>query len=220
MSPGKWWPFCLGLNVLKHFHQLDWLEIGNFCFLYFRSYLKAAVSDFFDNTKLYMIQFENMLFPLMHIKREAWCFWSASSFDAILSQFINGFYCNFCKSFAVMNRSYGWPTAFREMRLSITWVLCSLVDLNISTQEQLPLFCQRGGGGVIYWNIIALWQYGMDMLSVYWWLTHWGRDKMDATSQTTFSSAFSWMKMYKFRLKFHWNLFLRVQLTIFHHWFR
>ena len=46
-------------------------------------------------------------------------------------------------------------------------------------------------------------------------LTHWGRDKMDAISQTTLSSAFSWKKMSEFRLKFHWNLFLRVQLTIF-----
>ena len=26
--------------------------------------------------------------------------------------------------------------------------------------------------------------------------------------------------MYEFRLRFHWNLFPRVQLTIFHHWFR
>ena len=51
-------------------------------------------------------------------------------------------------------------------------------------------------------------------------LTHWGRDKMDAISQTTFSSAFSWMKMFEFRLKFHWSLFLRVQLTIIQHWFR
>ena len=51
-------------------------------------------------------------------------------------------------------------------------------------------------------------------------LTHWGRDKMDAISQTTSSSAFPWMKMFKFRLKFQWSLFLRVQLTIFQHWFR
>ena len=29
------------------------------------------------------------------------------------------------------------------------------------------------------------------------------------------------MKFHEFRLKFHWSLFLvRVQLTIFHHWFR
>ena len=51
-------------------------------------------------------------------------------------------------------------------------------------------------------------------------LTHWGRDKIDAISQTTFSSAFCWMKMYEFRLKFHWSLFIRVSLTIFQHWFR
>ena len=49
-------------------------------------------------------------------------------------------------------------------------------------------------------------------------LTCWGRDKTAAISQTTFSSAFSWTKMYE--LKFHWNLFKRVQLTIFQHWFR
>ena len=50
--------------------------------------------------------------------------------------------------------------------------------------------------------------------------THWGRDKMDAISQTTFSNAFSWMKMSEYRLKFHWSLFLRVQLTISQYWFR
>ena len=38
-------------------------------------------------------------------------------------------------------------------------------------------------------------------------LTHWGRDKMAAISQTTFSNTFSWMKMYEFRLRFHWSLF-------------
>ena len=51
-------------------------------------------------------------------------------------------------------------------------------------------------------------------------LTHWGRDKMDAILQPTFSNAFSWMKMYQFRLRFHWSLFPRVKLTIFQHWFR
>ena len=50
--------------------------------------------------------------------------------------------------------------------------------------------------------------------------THWGQDKTAAVSQTTLSNAFSWMKILEFRLRFHWRLFLRVQLTIFHHWFR
>ena len=45
-------------------------------------------------------------------------------------------------------------------------------------------------------------------------LTHWGRNKMDAISQTTLSKAFLWMKMLEFWWKFHWRLFLRVQLTI------
>ena len=51
-------------------------------------------------------------------------------------------------------------------------------------------------------------------------LTHWGRDKIDAILQTTCSNAFSWMKIFEFRLKFHWSLFLKVQFTIFQHWFR
>ena len=51
-------------------------------------------------------------------------------------------------------------------------------------------------------------------------LTHWGRDKMAAIYQTTFWNAFSWMKIYKFWLRFHWSLFLRVQSTIFQHCFR
>ena len=45
-------------------------------------------------------------------------------------------------------------------------------------------------------------------------LTHWGRDEMNNISQTTFSNIFSSMKMFEFRLKFHWSLFPRIQLTI------
>ena len=55
-------------------------------------------------------------------------------------------------------------------------------------------------------------------LAMLW--THWGRDNMATISQTTFSNEFSWMKMLEFWFKFNWRLFLRVQLTIFHHWFR
>ena len=38
--------------------------------------------------------------------------------------------------------------------------------------------------------------------------------------QTTFSNAFSGMKMHEFRLRFHRGLFLRFKLTTFQHWFR
>ena len=69
------------------------------------------------------------------------------------------------------------------------------------------------------------WRYGGTKLvpkhnTTQWGLTHWGRDKMAAVSQTTLRKAFSWMQMLEFRLRFHWSLFLRVQLTIIQHWFR
>ena len=48
-------------------------------------------------------------------------------------------------------------------------------------------------------------------------LTHWGREKMAAISQTIFSNAFSWVELFDFPLKFHWSLFPRFQLTISQH---
>ena len=55
-------------------------------------------------------------------------------------------------------------------------------------------------------------------------LTHWGRDKMNAISQTTYSNAFSSRKIFELRLNFHLILFPRVQLIIqlliFQHGFR
>ena len=38
--------------------------------------------------------------------------------------------------------------------------------------------------------------------------------------QTTFLNTFSWMKILELRFKIHWNLFLRVQLTIIQHCLR
>ena len=43
-------------------------------------------------------------------------------------------------------------------------------------------------------------------------LTHLPLDKMGVISQPTHSNAFSWMKMFVFWSKFHWILFLKVQL--------
>ena len=48
-------------------------------------------------------------------------------------------------------------------------------------------------------------------------LTHLALDKMATILQTTFSDAFSWMKSFVLWLKFHWSLFVRVQLTITQH---
>ena len=52
------------------------------------------------------------------------------------------------------------------------------------------------------------------------YLTHITLDNIAAISQTTFSNAFSSMKMGEFRFKFYWNLLLRVQLIKRQHRFR
>ena len=51
-------------------------------------------------------------------------------------------------------------------------------------------------------------------------LAHWGRDKIAANFLTTISIAFSWMKRYKFLLRFRRSLFPMVQLTTLQYWFR
>ena len=49
----------------------------------------------------------------------------------------------------------------------------------------------------------------------------WGRDKIAAILQTTYSNEFYWMKIYEFFLKFHKNTFLLGdQLTKSQHWIR
>ena len=42
---------------------------------------------------------------------------------------------------------------------------------------------------------------------------------MVAVSQLIFSDAFLWIKSFVFWLKFHWSLFLRIQLIITQYWF-
>ena len=42
-------------------------------------------------------------------------------------------------------------------------------------------------------------------------------EKMTTISQTTYSNAFSWMKIFQFQVWCHWNMFLGIQLTICQH---
>ena len=72
----------------------------------------------------------------------------------------------------------------------------------------------------LLWSIVLCWIQFSWCVGCWVHITHWGRDKMTTISQTTLSNAFSSMKMLEIRYKFHWSLFLRVQLTIFQHWFR
>ena len=67
---------------------------------------------------------------------------------------------------------------------------------------------------IITFLYLMHWRYNFDGL------THWGQYKMANILQTTFSNAFCWLKSLVFWWKFHWSLFLRVQLTISQHWCR
>ena len=51
-------------------------------------------------------------------------------------------------------------------------------------------------------------------------LTHLLLDKKAAILQMIFSNASSWMKNFVFWFESHWSLFLGLQFTVSHHWFR
>ena len=87
-------------------------------------------------------------------------------------------------------------TAKRKFRILEIW----------KRHSNLPLFSLSSSN----WNFFVI-----GIISHNIFLTHWGRGKMVAFSQMTFSHAFSWMRKYEFQLTFHWSLFLRFKLTIF-----
>ena len=67
----------------------------------------------------------------------------------------------------------------------------------------------------MYKFVSAVYQGNDNTASLHHRSTNLPRDKMAAISQTTFSNAFSWKKVHEFRLSF----FIRVQITIFQHFF-
>ena len=94
-----------------------------------------------------------------------------------------------------------------------------------SCRQPIPLFSWWGEGS---WPLITDGlkvasldiHHSLDSMVPVYRASHWGHDKITDISQMTFWNAFSWMKMHEFRQKWHWILFLRVQLTISRHWFR
>ena len=69
----------------------------------------------------------------------------------------------------------------------------------------------------VLWHAIAPHNFKL-VADLYGGITHWGRDKMIAIL-LIFSNAFSFVKIYQFRLKYHRSLLLKAQLIIFQHWF-
>ena len=101
--------------------------------------------------------------------------------------------------------------------------VCELICINILGKYGIYAYVQTACGYACIGSNWTHWDRATDIciseLGCHHSLTHWGRVKMAAIFQTTFSNGFSWMKMHEFRLTFHWILFLVVQLTIFQHWF-
>ena len=68
--------------------------------------------------------------------------------------------------------------------------------LQLTNIQHYPKAINRGqaiiwtNDGLVHWHIYVL--LSLDEFK------HWNRDKMADIFQTTFSSAFSWMKMYEF----------------------
>ena len=114
---------------------------------------------------------------------------------------------SFIESFWIKQFNLHWSYQQKEQH---TKRLYTFENIN-----EIPLNCQRYSWRVCTFIIAALYDgVGLDQL------TYWGQDKMGIISQTIFSHVFSWMDMFEFWLKLHWSLFLKVQLTIFQHWFR
>ena len=93
------------------------------------------------------------------------------------------------------------------IRISLNVVPKDLID-NKSALVQVMAWGGGGGGWVL--NIIAL----PDSL------TYLPLNKMAAISRSISSDGFPWMKSFVFLSKFHWSLFLRVQLTVIQRWSR
>ena len=94
--------------------------------------------------------------------------------------------------------------SFLDLTRSIRWLLMPWLLMSPGHQQPWYWLCRISRSGLTWGRI----------------LTHWGRDKLDAISQTTFSNVFSWMKMFEFRLEFHWSMFPSDWITIIQHWFR
>ena len=64
-----------------------------------------------------------------------------------------------------------------------------------------------------YHSSYLMWRYSVDSdrsVNTDSTFTHWGWDKKAAISQTAFWSVFPWMKTFKFKTKFHRNMFFTV----------
>ena len=109
------------------------------------------------------------------------------------------------------------------MQISNDWWLCSHdcsehVIMVLASREinQYMVYVPDLGRIKFQTVLYACHMYTEPQSTPFW--THWGRDKMYSNFLILFANVFSSMKIYRFPLRFHWNLLAGVQLTIFQHW--
>ena len=142
--------------------------------------------------------------------------------------------CDNINCIQMLSLRHKWPLAVSEVRTGLggfrnwgSFIYChnSLQATGRELWYRLPNFIQSNymGSSLVLWFKFELRRNTNSCIYIYVtivqpWTEHSGQYKMVDIVQT-FSSAFSWMKIYEFRLVFHWSLFTRVKLTIFQHWF-
>ena len=97
--------------------------------------------------------------------------------------------------------SWYWDGAGSQIKTKARVPVYPIQLINYTAADELVTQLKAGAS-----IIVALMQFSLNSLvSALEVSTHWGRDKMDAIKQTTFSNAFSWMNIWtsvKISLKF------------------
>ena len=104
-----------------------------------------------------------------------------------------------------------WPSIGWDC-LSLTQLLGSFYHFTDTAIDSAAFRVVQGDCEIVYEaQGFPVWLHNCWVVLLTKELSHWGQDKMDAILQPTFWTAFSWMRINKFQLNFHWSLFLKVQ---------
>ena len=174
---------------------------------------------------------------LKQLVRKSWKSWQSSSHLSVKGREtgLNIEHCALCFlpshtvicAFRLTYKSCHWPVTcyyyLKHISIFMTWCLCHchLSYYNGLRRHEYPHCHSSPPYSHALCSRVRLPPSGQDDTeSVYLLLTHWDRDKMDVIPQAIYQNAVSLKKMFEFWFKFHWSLYIRVQITIFQHWFR
>ena len=142
-----------------------------------------------------------MVFPLLkksHFNKSEILLHNSHRFIFFCCWLLN-FFCGWCK---ILHDEKSW--GFSSMHIYIA----HYCHIRVYVSSKMDGHPGQAESPVLHWvlNKPSSAGYIRHMSGEIWGLTHWGWDKMAAIFQTAFSNTFSWMKIYEFRLRFHWGL--------------